>query len=142
MALTDDHALIKDGVVQAVARAPVSPASLTDPEGEVIAFGSAYHVCAGMLWDGETLSNPPPPEPEVVVPASVSMRQARLALLAAGLLAAVQAHIDAADEAVRIEWEYATDIHRNRDLVTGIGSALGLTSEQIDALFIAAAAIP
>jgi hypothetical protein len=70
------------------------------------------------------------------------MRQARLALLAAGLLPTVQAYMDEqATEAVRIEWEYATDIHRDRDLADGIGSLLELTSEQIDVLFIAAQAI-
>ena len=77
------------------------------------------------------------------VPRSVSMRQARLALLAAGLLPTIQTYMDTqATEAVRIEWEYATDIHRDRDLVAGIGQLLGLTGAQIDALFVAARAIP
>jgi len=87
-------------------------------------------------WEAE---EPEPPG----VPAKVSMRQARLALLGAGLLSTVQAYMDNdATEAVRIEWEYAVDIHRSRDLVEGIGTLLGLTSEQIDDLFIAARAIP
>jgi hypothetical protein len=81
--------------------------------------------------------------PSLLVPRSVSMRQARLALLAAGLLSTVQTYMDnMATEAVRIEWEYATDVHRDRDLVTGIGQLLGLTDVQIDALFVAARAIP
>jgi hypothetical protein len=81
-------------------------------------------------------------DPGPVVPASVSMRQARLALLGAGLLDTVQAYIDSAPKATQIEWNYATDIWRSRDLVSSIGGSLGLTSDQIDALFIAAAAIP
>lgn len=85
-----------------------------------------------------------------VVPASVSMRQARLELLAtpspAGggqtLLDVVAGYIATQPQATQIEWNYATDIWRDRDLVIGIGAALGLTDAQIDALFIAAAAIP
>lgn len=77
-----------------------------------------------------------------LVPVSVSMRQARLALLGAGLLSTVQTFINTAPEATQIEWDYATDIWRDRDLVVGIGSTLGLTDAQIDALFIQAAAIP
>jgi hypothetical protein len=83
------------------------------------------------------------PAADPVIPPFVSMRQARLALLSSGLLSTVQAYMDgSATEAVRIEWEYATDIHRDRDLVSGIGALLNLTSEQIDALFVAARAIP
>lgn len=80
-------------------------------------------------------------DPAPVVPQSVSMRQARLALLDGGLLDTVQAYIDSAPKATQIEWDYATDIWRTRDLVNSIGGALGLTSDQIDALFISAAAI-
>jgi hypothetical protein len=81
-------------------------------------------------------------DPAPVVPQSVSMRQARLALLDGGLLDTVQAYIDSTPKATQIEWDYATDIWRSRDLVSSIGVSLGLTSDQIDALFIAAASIP
>lgn len=80
--------------------------------------------------------------PQAVVPPSVSMRQARLALRRAGLYAAVNAAVAGADEDTQIEWEFATDVWRSRDLVATLGAALTLTSDQIDALFIAAAAIP
>lgn len=79
------------------------------------------------------------------VPQSVSMRQARLALLGAGLLAAAQSALDAmtgtAGEAARIEWEYAGSVGRNSALIGSVGSQLGLTEAQIDDLFRAAAAI-
>lgn len=74
------------------------------------------------------------------VPASVSARQARLALLAAGLLAEVQAAVAVAGGALAIEWEYATEIERASPMVSNIGAALGLTEAQIDVLFIDAAA--
>lgn len=75
------------------------------------------------------------------VPQAVTMRQARLALLAAGHLAAVDAAIAAMDDAVRIEWEYAHEVRRDSPLVAGMGAVLGLTGAQLDALFIAAGAL-
>ena len=79
------------------------------------------------------------PEPGATVPASVSMRQARLALLGAGLLSQVEAAIT--DEAARIEWEYAATVERGNALMAAIGTGLGLTDEAIDALFVTAAAL-
>ena len=78
-----------------------------------------------------------------VVPAEVTMRQARLALLGAGVLADVDAAISAMPEptksAARIEWEYSGAVQRHNGFVAALGPALGLTEAQIDALFIAAA---
>lgn len=76
----------------------------------------------------------------------VSMRQARLALLGAGLLSSVDAAIagipDVAQRAAAlIDWEYATEVRRVSPLVASLGPALGLDDAQIDALFEAAAAI-
>lgn len=86
-------------------------------------------------------------EPDAVtpVPAEVTMRQARLALLAAGKLAAVEAAIDAMAEptrtGARIEWEYSNALQRDNALVAALGPALGLSTNDIDNLFRAAAAI-
>ena len=93
----------------------------------------------GDLWDGEVFTPPPPPPP--VVPSAVTMRQARLALLAAGLLDAVETAIMGAGPAAKIEWDYATEVQRASGLVPAMATALGLTEDQIDALFIAAAAL-
>ena len=87
-----------------------------------------------------------PPEPvPPYVPASVTMRQARLALLGAGLLASVGAAIDGLPspqkEAARIEWEYATEVQRASGLVPIMVAALGLDDAALDALFIEAAAL-
>lgn len=88
----------------------------------------------GMIFDGQNYSQPLPP-----APSSVTMRQARLALLGAGLLSSVDAAIDAMPspqkEAARIEWEYSQEVQRNKPLVQALGPALGLTEAQIDALF-------
>jgi hypothetical protein len=79
------------------------------------------------------------------VPHEVTMRQARLALFAAGKLSSVDAAIDAMPEPnktlARIEWEYSNAVQRNNAFVAALGPALGMTDEQVDALFIAASAL-
>ena len=83
----------------------------------------------------------PPPPPGV--PQAVTMRQARLALLAAGKLSQVATAIAAmpspAKEQAAIEWEYSTEVQRNRPFVLQLGAALGLDDAALDALFTAAA---
>jgi hypothetical protein len=79
------------------------------------------------------------------VPQTVTMRQARLALLAAGKLAAVATAIAALPspqkEAAQIEWEFSSAVDRERPFVLLLGAALGLSSAQLDQLFITAAAL-
>lgn len=79
------------------------------------------------------------------VPQTVTMRQARLALHAAGLLSGVNAAIASLEEpaktAAQIEWEYAGIVERNAGLVPAMATALGMTERQIDDLFVAAAAL-
>jgi len=65
----------------------------------------------------------------------VSMRQARLALLQAGLLTSVEQAVAAGDEAGKITWEYATEVRREDPLVTNLSAALDLSDGQLDALF-------
>src|SRR5574343_647212 len=81
-------------------------------------------------------------ENATLVPRAVTMRQARLALLGAGKLAAVDAAINSMAEptksAARIEWEYSGEVQRHNGFVAALGPALGLTEAQIDALFVAA----
>lgn len=88
----------------------------------------------------------PAPEPETLfVSQVVSMRQARLALLQAGLLDEVEAAIITMDEpqrsATQIEWEYATQVQRTSPTTAMLAGVLGLTEKQIDELFSAAATL-
>ena len=98
---------------------------------------------AGTVLDVQAGDFPPPPPPPPTVPSSVTMRQARLALLAAGKLSAVAPAIAAmpspAKEQAQIEWEYSITVERQRPFVLQLGPALGLDSAALDALFIAAA---
>lgn len=92
----------------------------------------------------------PPALPEYVpvvdpVPEVVTMRQARLALLGAGLLAqvntAVTNMVGAEGDAARIEWEYAQEVRRDSPLVAALSAALGLTDETLDNLYKVAAGL-
>ena len=78
-------------------------------------------------------------------PQTVTMRQARIALLDAGLLEAVQASVatmpGTEGERARIDWEYAPEVRRDWPLISYMAGDLGLTDEQVDGLFVAAAAI-
>lgn len=79
------------------------------------------------------------------VPASVTMRQGRLALLAAGKLAQVDAAIASLPEpqksAALIEWNFSNELQRGNAFVATLGAALGLSDAQVDQLFITAAAL-
>ena len=97
------------------------------------------------MIDGELVFVAPPPAPPPPIPQSVSMRQARLALLGAGLLDAVDAAIagmtGTEGRAAQIEWEYASEVVRTSALVAGMGAALGMTDEQLDDLFLQASTL-
>ena len=71
----------------------------------------------------------------------VSIRQARLALLAAGMLDDINAGIATMGPAAQIEWEYASEVRRDSALVAGMAVALVLTDEQLDQLFVVAAGL-
>ena len=75
----------------------------------------------------------------VPVQGVVSMRQARLALLQAGLLDAVNAAVQAAGPAAIVEWDYANEVRRDSALIASLSSDLNLTDAQVDALFATAA---
>lgn len=79
------------------------------------------------------------------LPAAVTMRQGRLAMLmtpfAGGtLLDVIESMLDGIPDpvqkrAARIDWEYAQEIKRDFPLVQQLTAQLGMTDEQIDTLF-------
>jgi len=92
----------------------------------------------------------PPELPEYVPPPSkvpqvVTMRQARLALLGAGLLKSVTDAVAAMPgvegDAARIEWEYAQEVRRDSPLLSSLAIAMQMTDDQLDALFTEGAAL-
>ena len=69
------------------------------------------------------------------VPQQVTMRQARLALLNAGLLDDVEVVIAAAGREAQLEWEYAAAVDRSNPAVAAVQQQEALTDAQIDDLF-------
>lgn len=76
-------------------------------------------------------------ERKLRVPAKITMRQARLYLLQAGLLDQVESIISQ-NRASQIEWEYATDVLLDSPLIADMKIALNLTDEVIHNMFIEA----
>lgn len=79
----------------------------------------------------------------VVVPSSVTRRQARQALLLAGLLDGIQGAINNITDPVKrglvqIEWDDSLEFHRDRETLIMLAQAIGLDDEQLDNLFIQA----
>ena len=132
-----------------------TPAGVFGPYRTVATLADRYRVDGadlpftvvgtGTITDVEPGDFPLPPPPPVPVPKEVTMRQARLALLGAGLLPSVTTAIAALPspqkEAAAIEWEYSQTVERNRGFVLSIGTALGLTELQLDNLFTVAATL-
>lgn len=66
---------------------------------------------------------------------SLSMRQARLQMLAMGVLDDVEAAIAQAGQVAQIQLEYATTVDRDNALFQSIKTALGFTDEQEEQFF-------
>ena len=133
------YAVIRGGVAVEVVHA--NPAMLFVPDYAAQFVQVPDDVCAGWMLAAGEWSAPQPPA--AVVPQSVTMRQARLALLANNMLANVQTAINSLPEPdktkAQIEWEYSNALERNNSFVATLGAALGLNAAALDALFIQAA---
>ena len=117
---------------------------LLNSDGDIILTGNIYFdngayysENGGVVDNGQfTLVDIP------TVPTEVSMRQARLQLLAYGVLDQVQTVIDSMPspdkEQAQINWDYAIAVYRTDPLVLAMQQALNLTDEQVDTLFIEA----
>lgn len=131
-------AILKDDRVVNIAE--VSDAEFAESQGWIVVDDDEAKI--GDTYDAETgefITPPPSPEP---IPQTITPRQARLALLQAGLLSQVDDAINSlespAKETAQIEWEYATSIERDSAWINQLGSALGLDDAGIDSLFLIA----
>ncbi|MCI4436455.1 MAG: hypothetical protein JHC33_06555 [Ignisphaera sp.] len=81
-------------------------------------------------------------EPIPLMPKTVTMRQARLALLDAGKLSDVQAAINSLQspmkEQAQITWDYSQDVEISNPLIIQLMGALGFTETTLENLFIEA----
>lgn len=110
------------------------------PSDEFILVGEWDDVLLGAAWDGQAFTPAPPPS---LIPSEVTMRQARDVLIDMDLIDQVEAAIDAiadplAKRKARNAWEYSSAVQRGNGLLAQLAPALGLTSEQLDNLFLEA----
>lgn len=133
-------AIIENGIVGNIV---IADAEFAQEQGWLAAPDD---VEIGWTYDGNDFAAPVvSPEEIRAAIRPVTMRQARLALLAAGVLGDVAPALAALPsphrDAAEIEWEYASEVRRDAPLIAALGSALGLTEDQIDDLFEAASAL-
>jgi hypothetical protein len=133
----------KDPVTGQIAKVEVPQRAWRLPTGvvQVLDAGVGAPADAVELSDAEAAAE----QALAVLPAVVSMRQARLALLSAGrygdVAIAIAALPSPAKEAAQIEWEYATEVRRDSPLVTMLAESLSLDAAALDNLFASAAAL-
>lgn len=73
-----------------------------------------------------------------LVPIGVTKRQARLALLEAGLLSTVDSFVATQSAEVQIYWNDSQEIYRRHPLILSLSAELNLSESQVDDLFISA----
>lgn len=110
------------------------PTQIADLRAKAAEYGTPLDEYEAMLADWVAAYVPPAPLPEPV-PQQVTMRQARLELLARDLLDDVEAVIAAAGRAAQIEWEYASLVERSNPVIAVVQQQQGFTDAQIDDLF-------
>ena len=99
----------------------------------------------GDTYENDQFTAPEPPP--AAIPKSVSMDQARKAMVLGGVsMASVATAISGIEDATQrelaqIDWECSTTVRRTSPLITSLGPSLNLTDAQIDALFIAASSL-
>ena len=87
-------------------------------------------------WNGSTwILVAAPPSPPPPVPTAITMRQARLVLLATGMYDMVSQVVAQLPRAAQIEWEFASVVERSNPLIALVQAQAGLTDAQIDDLF-------
>lgn len=80
-------------------------------------------------------------ERKALIPASVSPRQIRQALTRFNVRTQVEAAVAAGDQDLKDWWEFATVVERNHPMVVGMATALGISEQELDAIFLAAGAL-
>ena len=107
--------------------------------------GAGWRAASGPddIGPGEVWQAEQPPmvtfEPVASDVTSVTMRQARLALLSAGKLDDVDNAINALPDPMRreaqIEWEFAGTVEKQSPLIQSLASSIGLDAEGLTELF-------
>lgn len=128
---TSLYAIVTGGIVTNII---VSDAAFAASLGAVEAQGAGI----GWAYSGGVFTAPP--EPPVPVPAAVTRRQARRALILSDKIDLVQPAIDAIPDSIQrklmqADWDDSQEFQRYQPTLLALGAAIGLTSEGIDDLF-------
>lgn len=138
----DTTHIIENGTVTNTIMASVAEAQVAYPNAICI---QATTGSIGWAWDGEKLMPPPAATPHqaVTTPHSVTALQCLLAIDDAGLGPAYQAWASSAERsfAERAFIDKAQTWRRNDPTLLAAASAFGLSDEDLDTLFAAAAQI-
>jgi hypothetical protein len=122
----------------------VRPTSRPDAEPGMVIVEGPPENNDGVWWQTWVQETAPPPAPPQVPP-SVSLWQFRTALRLNGNFERVQyalAQLQSPESILAAElFEYGNSIYRSSTLATELIKILGVTDEQVDALFIQAAQI-
>lgn len=90
------------------------------------------------LTTGETVERedaPPSAAPPPPTIAPISPRQIRMALTRAGLRTAVESAVAAGDQDLKDWYEFSTTFERVNPQVVAMGTALGVSEQQLDDLW-------
>jgi len=93
-----------------------------------------YTAEEAMAWNAARLANER-------AGMKVSRLQAKIAMMQAGVLSAVEAAVAAADPAVQMAWADAIEFRRFSPTILALSAQLGMTDTQLDDLFRAAALV-
>lgn len=124
------YALMQNGVVGNV----VEQESMPTVPGEWVACPA--EVGPGYAFNGSAWL-----PPSALVPAVVSPRQFKQALSRIGLRAAVESAVAAADQDTQDWYRESTEFQRHNPVLVSMGTAMGKTAADIDALFVLAATL-
>ena len=133
------YAIIKNDVVENIIEADADYAqSIGAVRADTAAIGDLYN-------DG-VFTTPKIQEEVPKIPESIAMWQARSALIDAGLLDDIDAFLanipDATErKKAQVKWEFSNTVRRDDPLLAAVVVKMGITNQQLDALFIAAAAL-
>lgn len=106
------------------------------------AYGETLIPVADLIEAEDGWQVIPAPIADLRAAMMVSRFQARAALRAAGLLDQAEALVQASGDQLRIDaWAEAVEIRRLSPMIADLGAALGLSDQQVDDLFRAAALI-
>lgn len=104
-------------------------------ESDTASIGDVV-VNGAFVSEAGEYTEPDPVDEIIPVSMEINSFQAKAALVAAGLYPQVQAHIATLPLIDQLRWQEATTFRRDNEYLVVIATGMGMTSEQIDDLFV------